>query len=174
MRRIRLKSISDKYFENAWRIYEESFPIEERRLIDAQAHVMKNPNYHFDIIIDEKQLVGFLLWWDFDSYRYIDHFATSIQQRNKGFGKLILEEFIGRTDKPIVLEVELPNSTINQRRINFYERIGFKLNSHYYEVPPSVTDQLPIQLLLISYPTLLSLKDVEEFVELYHPILFKD
>lgn len=174
MKQIRLKNISDNYFQIAWKLYEEAFPLEERRLIDAQARVMKNPSYHFDVIIDEKQLIGFFLWWDFETYRYIDHFATAIQQRNKGFGKLILEKFMDSNSKPILLEVELPDSTINQRRIKFYERIGLKLNQHYYEVPSSEEGHSPLQLLLMSHPALLSAKDVEQFIKTCHPIIFED
>lgn len=174
MKLLRLKNISNKYFYKAWELYEDAFPLEERRLLDTQIHVMKKPNYHFDITIDEKQLIGFLLWWDFKTYRYIDHFATTTQQRNKGFGKLILEKFMNRNNKPILLEVELPTSTINQRRIKFYERIGFKLNQHYYEVPPLEEGQAPLQLLLMSYPDILSAQDVEQFIKTCHPIIFKD
>ena len=172
MKQIRLKNISDKYFRIAWALYEEAFPIEERRLMDDQVRVMKKPNYHFDIMIDENQLIGFLLWWDFETHRYIDHFATSTQHRNRGFGKLILEKFMASNDKSILLEVELPNSSMNQRRIKFYERIGFKLNQHYYEIPLLKEDQTSLQLLLMSYPNLLSTKDVEQFVKICHPVVF--
>jgi ribosomal protein S18 acetylase RimI-like enzyme len=174
MNQIRLKNISDNYFHQAWELYEDAFPLEERRILDAQAHVMKKSNYHFDIMIDENKLIGFLLWWDFETLRYIDHFATSTEQRNKGFGKLILENFINSNDKPVLLEVELPNTTINQRRIKFYQRIGFKLNQHYYEVPPSIEGQKLLKLLLMSYPTLLTAKDVEQFTNICHPVIFKD
>ncbi|WP_024771364.1 GNAT family N-acetyltransferase [Aquimarina macrocephali] len=174
MNQIRLKNISDNYFHQAWELYENAFPVEERRILDAQTHVMKKSNYHFDIVVDENKLIGFLLWWDFETLRYIDHFATSTEQRNKGFGKLILENFMNNNDKPILLEVELPNTTINQRRIKFYQRIGFKLNQHYYEVPPSTEGQKPLQLLLMSYPTLLTAKDVEQFTDICHPSIFKD
>lgn len=174
MKQIRLKDITDNYFQVAWELYEEAFPLEERRLLDAQTRVMEKLNYHFDVIIDKKRLIGFLLWWEFETHRYIDHFATTTGQRNKGFGKLILEQFKDRNDKPILLEVELPNSSINQRRIKFYERIGFKLNEHYYEVPPLKKEQSPLQLLLMSYPEVLSKKDVEQFIKICHPIIFKN
>ena len=174
MEQKRLKNTTDRYFQKAWELYEDAFPLEERRLLNAQSYVMKKPNYHFDITIDEKQFIGFLLWWEFDTNRYIDHFATSMQHRNKGFGKLILEKFIDSSDKPILLEVELPNSTINQRRIKFYEKIGFKLNQHYYEIPPLKESQLPLQLMLMSYPTQISKNDVEQFIKICHPIIFRD
>ena len=106
--------------------------------------------------------------------RYIDHFATSKKQRNKGIGKLILNKFIDSDDKPIILEVELPTSKINERRIIFYERIGFKLNKHHYEIPPQVKGQLPLELLIMSYPTLIADYEVEQFVEKYHPVIFNN
>ena len=174
MKPLRLPTISAIYFQEAWELYENAFPLKKRRLLDAQTRVIKKSNYHFDIIVDKEQLIGFLLWWDFEAYRYVDHFATATQQRNKGFGKLIIEEFISNNDKPILLEVELPNSDINQRRIKFYERIGFKLNEHYYEIPSSKEGQAPLQLLLMSYPESISAKEVEQFVKVCHPIAFED
>ncbi len=174
MKQVKLENLSDTFFQMAWELYEGSFPLEERRLKDAQARVMKNPDYNFDIVINNKQFIGFILWWDFETLRYVEHFATSTEQRNKGFGKLILEKFMESNDKPILLEVELPHSTINQRRIKFYERTGFKLNPHYYELPPIQEDHSPLQLLLMSYPTPLSEKDVANFIKVFHPIIFED
>lgn len=174
MNQIRLKNTSDDYFQSAWALYEDAFPLAERRLLDAQSKAMKKDIYHFVVIIEEEQLIGILLWWEFDNYRFIEHFATTTKQRNKGFGKRTLEKIMDHNDKPILLEVELPDSTINQRRIHFYERIGFKLNEHYYEMPPLIEGQLPVQLLLMSYPGYLSTKDVEEFIKIGHPIILKD
>ncbi|WP_298502389.1 GNAT family N-acetyltransferase [uncultured Maribacter sp.] len=172
MKLIRLKNISDKYFQKAWKLYENAFPMEERRLLNDQSYILQNDSYHFDVLIDKDQFIGFILWWDFDTYRYIDHFATVLEQRNKGIGKLILNKFINRDAKSIILEVELPTSKINDRRIQFYERVGFKLNKHHYEIPPIKEDQSPLQLLLMSYPNFISEKDVDLFVQKYHPIIF--
>lgn len=174
MKQIRLHNISDNYFHEAWELYEDAFPLEERRLMGAQARVLKKSKYHFDVIVEKEQLIGFLLWWDFEPYRYIDHFATATLQRNKGFGKSILKKFIANNDKPILLEAELPNSEINLRRIKFYERIGLKLNQHYYEIPPFKEGQRPLQLLLMSYTGSMTVRDVEQFVKICHPIAFED
>lgn len=125
MQQIRLKNSSNIYFDKAWELYEEAFPLNERRLFEAQVNLMSDPKYHFDILIEDNQLIGFLLWWDLESFRYIDHFATSKQLRNKGYGKLILEQFINNNSKPILLEVELPTSELNQRRIKFYMTIRY-------------------------------------------------
>lgn len=173
MKLIRLKHVSDNYFKKAWKLYEDAFPIEERRLLDDQSYILQNDSYHFDVLINKDQFIGFILWWNFDTHRYIDHFATALDQRNKGIGKLILNEFIKSDNKSIILEVELPTSNINKRRIKFYERVGFKLNQHYYEIPPIKEDQSPLQLLLMSYPNFIYKKDVDLFVKKNHPIIFK-
>ena len=174
MKRIRLKNISDNYFQEAWKLYENAFPFEERRPIANQSKVLQNDNYHFEVFIDKDQFIGFILWWNFETHKYIDHFARAIEQRNKGVGKLLLNKFIDRDDKPIILEIELPTSNINERSINFYKRVGFKLNQHHYEIPPINDDELPIQLLIMSYPHKISEKEVLVFVQKYHPIIFKN
>ncbi len=167
----RLKKSTDNDFHQAWELYNDAFPLEERRTLDGQKRVLKRSNYHFEILIDHNQFIGFILWWDLEMFRYIDHFATSKSIRNKGFGKLILNTFINNDDKSILLEVELPASSIDQRRINFYERLGFKLNLHDYKVPSSV-DNRKIDLLVMSYPEAISKETLNRFIINNHPIIF--
>lgn len=171
MKLVRLNSISDPFFQKAWELYEDAFPMEERKLLEQQKLMLQNKDYHFDVLIDANKFVGFILWWNFENVRYIDHFAIAVQERNKGIGGLILNEFIGINDKPILLEVELPTSTINQKRIEFYKRLGFKLNQHPYKVP--VANQQPLELLLMTYPEQITLTEVETFVNVCHPIIFE-
>ncbi len=42
MKLIRLKHISDNYFQKAWKLYEDAFPIEERKLLDNQSYILQN------------------------------------------------------------------------------------------------------------------------------------
>lgn len=168
----RLKNTSANTFHEAWELYEDAFPLQERRLLHEQKYILQNDKYHFDVYFHKNQFTGFLLWWNFDTFWYIDHFATILAQRNKGIGKQILQNFINRNATPIILEVELPSSHIEQRRIQFYERLGFQLNHHYYEIPPSEKNQSPLQLLLMSYPHPLTDEDVAVFVEKHLPMTF--
>lgn len=173
MKLLRLKNTSNNFFKQAWELYEDTFPIHERRLLKDQFYVLKNDNYHFDILMNHNQFIGFILWWEFETYNFIDHFATCTQQRNKGYGKLILDKFIENNKRPTLLEVELPISTLNERRIKFYERIGFKLNQHHYTAPALQQGQSPYQLLLMSYPDVISKIDVEQFIKTGHPVLLQ-
>ena len=54
MEQIRLKDISDNHFDKAWKLYEDAFPIEERRSFENQIFILKKGNYHFDLLIDKK------------------------------------------------------------------------------------------------------------------------
>lgn len=171
MLKINLKAINDDYFTLAWQLYEDAFPKYERRTLEAQSNLFRNPCYQFDVFVKEDCFIGFVLWWNFKDFQYIDHFAVSKLLRNKGYGAKILKKFIKRNPKPTLLEVELPESPINKRRIIFYERIGFKLNLHDYKVPSSI-DDCKIDLLVMTYPKLISKENLSEFVSNNHPIIF--
>ncbi|MGZ2370292.1 GNAT family N-acetyltransferase [Ancylomarina sp. YFZ004] len=172
METIRLIDIKHLCFSEAWVLYEDAFPLEERRLINSQAAIMNHPNYHFELIFQIDCFLGILFWWGFDDLRYIEHFATLPAHRGKGYGKEILELFIQRDSRPIVLEVELPENEIEQRRIQFYERIGFHLTDHFYQQPVYNEGDLPLQLLLMSYPKGISAKELTHFIKDYHPIIY--
>tara|TARA_A100001391_G_scaffold128007_1_gene87552 strand:+ start:221 stop:538 length:318 start_codon:yes stop_codon:yes gene_type:complete len=92
---------------------------------------------------------------------------------SSGEGGSVYPAYPDNNDKPILLEVELPTSSINERRIKFYKRIGFKINQHYYDIPISKSHQSRLQLLLMSYPNLISKNEIEQFIENFHPIIFK-
>lgn len=171
---IRIKNSSNKYFKDAWELYENAFPLEERRLLDSQIKLFTNSKYHFDIIIEDITFIGFILWWEFDDLRFVEYFATVEHLRNKGFGKLILDQFIKKDQNPILLEVELPTTEMKKRRIHFYERLGFHLNNHSYEIPPMHDGFPALELLIMTFPQPISEKDVRTFIEQCHPIIFQE
>lgn len=171
MLKLNLKEIKNDCFESAWLLYEEAFPIYERRALKAQTVLFENPNYKFDVFVEKDIFIGFIFWWDFENFQYIDHFAVTKTKRNNGYGAKILKEFIKSNFKPTLLEVELPNSPINKRRIKFYERLGFKLNLHEYKVPSSV-DNRKIDLLVMSYPKVISKENLNKFIVNNHPTIF--
>ena len=121
----------------------------------------------------KKQILGFLLWWNFDDLRFIEHFAIKEIYRGKGFGKIILETFKNLNANPIYLEVDIPDQNSKQRRIEFYQRSGFHLNHHFYQQPPLHKNYQALTLLLMSYPTPISVADIEHFKKHYYPIIYQ-
>ncbi|PVX49990.1 acetyltransferase (GNAT) family protein [Balneicella halophila] len=141
-------------FEEIWDIYINSFPEEERRHRDAQENLIKEiPYYHCEGLFDSKKIIGLFFWWDFPMTRFIEHFATHTEYRNKGIGKVVMNDFMPEKDTPIILEVELPEDELQQRRIKFYQRLGFHINAIEYLQAPYRVGEPFSSLLLASYPT---------------------
>lgn len=68
---------------------------------------------------------------------YIEHFATLPHLRGKGIGASALKAFASvAQDRPIVLEVEPPQTETARRRVGFYRRAGFELLEIPYMQPP--------------------------------------
>ena len=173
MKRLRLKDASSPLFVKAWNLYESSFPAEERRNRIQQQAIMMIESYHFDIIMIKEDFIGILLWWELESIRYVEHFAIDTTQRNLGLGKTALEAFIDESEQQIILEVEKPGDSLKQRRIRFYQRLGFILNSYDYVQPPYQEDGNFVELMLMSYPKELSEADLQIFITKCHPIIHR-
>ncbi|MBX0333674.1 GNAT family N-acetyltransferase [Pontibacter sp. HSC-14F20] len=173
MEHIRLTDTSHHRFNEAWELYEQAFPLEERRPLHWQLDIMPYANYHFELLLQEDALVGILLWWSFEEIRFVEHFATAPALRGRGYGKLILESFTSRNTRPVLLEVEPPHEEMQQRRVRFYEKSGFTLNHHFYQQPPYHPGQEPLTLLLMSHPATISAEAVAHFVSHRLPLIYR-
>lgn len=128
-----------------------SFPPEEyRKLEHLREYTDRTGNFHNNIIFDDETPVGFITYWDFDGFYYVEHFATNPALRNGGYGKRTLEYLREILKLPIVLEVERPVEEMAKRRINFYQRQGFVLWDKDYQQPPYKPgdDFLPMYLMV--------------------------
>jgi Acetyltransferases len=163
-----VKNTEHPLFSKAWNLYKKSFPPEERRQLRTQRKIMNNPLYHFEIIIaDNDEFIGFILWWNFENIRYVEHLATLPRLRGKGYGQHILKRFTSRPETPILLEVEHPYTDINKRRICFYQRLGFVVNEYEYKQPPHKKSGNYVPLILMTYPNVISKENIELFCQQY-------
>lgn len=172
MERSRLTQTGAPFFREAWALYEEAFPPEERRTRTKQAELMGKPEYHFEVASEKGTFIGFLLWWEFEGLRYLEHLATVPILRGRGKGKLLLEEFMHRDTRPVLLDVEPPEDEIRQRRIRFYERNGFRCNPRNYFQPPMQEGYGPVKLMLMSFPAPLSSEAIAYFIADCHPAIY--
>ena len=141
-----------KDFPQAETLYTEAFPSCERRDLGKWRMLAANALAPFTIwgLYAEAQFVGFISFWQFDGFIYVEHFAILATQRGGGCGRQtmrLLRE--AHPSVPIVLEVEPPTDETTQRRIAFYERCGFSLSPLPYLQPPyRPTDQaFPLRLM---------------------------
>jgi ribosomal protein S18 acetylase RimI-like enzyme len=151
------KSHEVSFIEN---LYIESFPLSERRPVETMLDLYKGDS-HFVIAVtlEDNNTVGFLTYWDLDEFIFAEHFAISFEFRNGGYGRKVMDLFIKDVTKPIILEVELPTTILSERRIGFYQRIGFRLwESVQYQQPAYLEDGIAIPMKLMTYGDL----DVEK------------
>ena len=155
-------------------LYIESFQKNERRCVDKMIKLYDSETpFSIVVIIKEKQFVGFLTHWDLEDFIFAEHFVISPEFRNGGYGRKVMELFIEKTNKPILLEVELPANTLAERRIGFYQRLGFKLWSTIeYQQPAYEADSYAIPMKLMSWGKLEVEKNFTKIKEKVYSVVY--
>ncbi len=128
-------------------IYFDSFPEDERRPWDEWLIRLKTGRMCVDAITDSNTTLGFISYWNFKGWIYIEHFAISSGCRSGGIGSCALKKFLSKHCKPTVVEVEKPSSSKDaSRRVQFYNRLGFEIIFDQYIQPPYQTGLNPLPL----------------------------
>ena len=164
----------DKY-DSFLRIYNASFPAEERRPYRNAAALddfIKRQNGRFAItaaIDDNDALLGFITLWQLkDGVTYVEHFAVDETSRGHNIGSRLLAHVLA-TSPYILLEVERPEDDLTRRRISFYQRHGFTLHTDYpYFQPPYATGLNSVPLLLMTRGALLPTPEL--VADLHHTV----
>lgn len=139
-----------------------SFPPKEyRSLEELRNYTDTKTHFYCNIILHDDTPVGFITYWDFGQFFYVEHFAIDSSQRNGGHGKNVLSHLCQQINKPIILEVEAPEEEMAIRRINFYKRHGFALWEKPYMQPPYKAGDNFLPMLLMAYGGLECEKDFE-------------
>ncbi len=129
----------------------QSFPKEEHNdLHILREHADCFAHYYSNVILDNDIPVGFILYWDFGDFYYVENVAIHPDQRNTGYGRQLFELLTRQFNRPIVLEVEPADEEIALRRINFYKRLQFVLWDGEYHQPSyrSEGDSRPMHLMV--------------------------
>ncbi|MBP3716195.1 MAG: GNAT family N-acetyltransferase [Paludibacteraceae bacterium] len=136
-------------------LFLSAFPDEERRPeADQRENVSFNPFMHCMLLTDvDDTPLGFLNYWDFGSFVYIEHFAIAPNFRCQGIGGEALSVFLEMQHRPVVVEAELPTSSpVALRRIGFYLRNGFvQLAEPYFQPSYPGRESEPVPMLLLLY-----------------------
>ncbi len=146
---IRIKDTASHEYIFSEKLLCTAFPRNEYRDLHLQQYNTRNEEkFHLLVAIENNKPVGFISYWQFDAFCYIEHFATDPELRNKGYGKAIMQEVLKELSS-VVLEVEMPDNELSKRRIGFYKRMGFELCKKSYAQPPyrKGDDRLPMMLM---------------------------
>lgn len=147
------------HFEPMSRLYQASFPPDERRPVSQLRQIAQSES-RFSILgiaipqaeaHGSPQFAGFIAYWHFGTFVYVEHLATQPQLRSQGLGKTLVQQLQSMfRGLPIVLEVEPAVDHVTTRRIAFYQRLGFRLHTRFRYMQPAyspATQPLPLRLM---------------------------
>ena len=147
-------------YTRAIKLYQSSFPLHEQREAASQIEILADPAYHFDVICDNTEFIGEILYWDLGGALYIEHFCVHPSMRNRHYGERILKTY---QSLPLILEIDPPTNEIAIRRKGFYERCGLVENPYPHIHPPYHKGTTGHTLMIMSSPQRLSPDEYERF-----------
>ena len=125
----------DGRMERVMALYHTSFPINEQRTDADHKAALEDERFYCLSAWEGEDFLGLLFCWKMKELFYVEHFAVNTQMRGSGIGSRLLADFC--KDKPLVLlEIDPPQDEISQRRLRFYERLGFVQNPYPHRHPP--------------------------------------
>ena len=146
-----LKKLHRQDFDKIYKLLEISFPDDEYRTYEGQKELFDNPLYSVYGLYDESSDVKMILAiWEFKNFVFLEHFAVNPRYRNQGLGSKALRELEELFQKRICLEVELPETEMARRRIQFYQRNNLFLNEYPYMQPSLAKGKPSIPLLIMT------------------------
>ena len=157
MRELRYRDITPADYAALLRLYCLSFPAGERRVYDGEHgfHSFLTANsgrFHPLVITLGGEFAGFLTYWEFPGYVYVEHFAVEPEMRGSDIGGSTLRHLVECVSDCVLLEVEHPDTPEARRRIGFYERHGFRLHADIEYMQPPYDPSLPeVPLLLMTH-----------------------
>lgn len=150
-------TLREENYPDFLQLYADAFPPEERRpyagaIAFGEFANAKRSKFNVLAAMDDGKFVGFMSYWNFDSYTYIEHFAVSPELRGRNIGRAMMEHVFRTVNNNVLIEVELPETEIARRRIGFYERLGFLPHPEIeYIQPPYSAGLTPLPLMLMTH-----------------------
>ncbi len=143
------------------RLMHSSFVDDELRNDDAlKALTDGNPLFSFNVIFNDKgDRVGLITTWNFGKILYVEHFAIEPDLRGLGYGKATIANLTELSKQPIILEVEMPETSEQaKRRVHFYESLGLCGWQTPYMQPAYSEGKNPLPMMLMA-------KGIDETIE---------
>ena len=167
----RITSETHPLYQKAMELYNISFPAHEQRETRSQNQILTHDAYHFDVICNEGEFIGEILYWEIAGFFYIEYFCVLPAMRNKHYGQKILNAYQAT---PLILEIDPPVDEISIRRKGFYERSGFVENPLRHIHPPYHAENHGHELVIMSSPRMLEANEYECFNRYLQNIVMKD
>ena len=169
---INFKPVTEENFSEVYKRLIDAFPYEERRDEADEKKCFLKKEFNFCEITDDGESVGWIVFWIFESFLFIEHSAINKEIRSKGYGSKAIELIKTKYNSPVVLEAEFPETEMQKKRIKFYENLGFKVNSYNY-TQPSYHNAESVPLQVLSFPEILSENEFCEFFKTTRSVVYE-
>ena len=145
-------------------LYLTAFPPNERREFDELKKQIDNDECNVNLIFVDEKIAGFIIFWNFNDFVFLEHFAIEPELRGHGTGEKTLAKIKALYQKTIILETEPPADEMIRRRIRFYERNGFHLIERHY-LQPSYDGKKPeVEMKLMCNSTKISSEKLDKYI----------
>ena len=165
LRTERIRECKGAAFESFWALYEEAFPLEERRsLLQQMCAMAAEPDFVCLRLDDEVGFVGILTYWEQPDFVFAEHLAIAASRRGQGLGHTLMESLHAQAaGRPIILEIELPVDVVTQARARFYESCGYHPLPQPHEQLPFHPGHAPVPMQLLGWPLAVTPATVDDF-----------
>lgn len=151
----RIEKKDNPLYKSVDELYESAFPYHEKRDERAKQAALDNDSYYLTAWHHNNIFVGFIGYWQFKNYVYIEHLAIDPNLRSQGYGKKVLECFLAQNPLTI-LEIDPLTTEIANRRLRFYQGLGFVENSYSHAHPSYHSEISDHELVVLSSKKVIS------------------
>lgn len=172
--RLRRIETENAVTEDLFLLYEEAFPLEERRDREQLLTLIKKEKRMFFCAIevdDELNLkgsahCGFLIYWHFSNFYYLEHFSIFSCLRNLKIGEKVLSVIEKELPMLRLLEVEPAVDEFSTRRVLYYQRNGYEILTKEYIQPSYRSETSNLQLWIMGSEATNHLEEYLEMIRL--------
>ncbi len=154
----RITHYDSEVYKKALALYVRAFPEIERRGELEHKRVLRRADYHFEVLTESGNFLGIMLYWETESFIFLEHFAILESERNNGLGAKALD-LLKEKGKLIILEIEDLVDDITKRRYAFYSRNGFVMTEHEHIQAKYELGVDDYALKILSYPYAISKRE---------------
>lgn len=172
MEYLKINKLDTTRWNKVWELYNDSFPTAEKRTEEDHLRACADERFFPLSAWNGNELVGLLFYWEWDSFRYLEHIAVSSYLRGNGYGSRMLRH-LRDSEKTVILEIDQLSNELSVRRLQLYERAGFTLTPYRFVHLPYRINVEPVELLILSYPKMITKMQYVDFVNFLNDVVVK-
>lgn len=161
---MQIQEIVREDFEEIYALVRTTFPQEECYPYAYHQKAFQREDLFGRKYIVDGEIKAFTTGFRQKGYLFLDYFAVDKNLRGHGLGGQFFKQVIESANCPVIIEVELPETDIAKRRIGFYQRLGFQLNTFTYRMPLISDGFGDTPLYIMSYPNPIPDNDCQALV----------